>query len=53
MLYFGYCRVVHSAGFLLAVAADERNCRALFKHQGAVLHLPGLAVKPAGDGVDV
>ena len=48
-----HCRIVHPACLLLAVSADERNGRALLKHQGAVLDLPGLALETGSYFVDI
>ena len=42
MLDFRHGGVVHTAGLLLAVAADKRNGVAVGKHEGAILNLPGL-----------
>ena len=45
--------VVHAAGLLLAVAADEGDGVAVREQVGAVLHLPVLQAQQAGDVPDI
>ena len=48
-----HIRVVHPAGLLLAVAADEGNGVAVREEFGAILNLPVLQVEEAGDVLDI
>ena len=45
--------VIHSSGFLLAVAADKRDSVALGEHIGTVLHLPDLQTEVGGNLIQV